>query len=405
MGSSRASKSGSSQSKTANTTVSAREGIRYELLLKGGEFIDPASGRRGRLDVAFSEKKVAEIAPDIDSSLARQVESAAGLMVVPGLIDCHVHVAEGIGVSVRPDVIGVNRGATTLADAGSCGSCNFGAFKPVIAENRTRVFAWLNISTIGQTDLRLGELILGAAVNIEEAVEVAVNNPEIIVGFKARLSSYVTGNAPSIPYLQRLLEAGNAAKLPVMIHVGDTVEPLGRILDMLRPGDVCSHYLTSRRHNILGIMGFPGAAIIPEAFEARKRGVFLDVARGRNHLGFLQLQKAIEAGLLPDMLSTDLTLPSSADPGYSLMMLVTQFMAFGVAFEDCLKQITVNPAKAIGRPQLGKLEAGGVGDATLLNIEEGDFTIRDVDGQTRKTDRRVVAAGVVRDGSFIKVNA
>lgn len=385
------------------TGADAQARARYDLLLKGGEFIDPASGKRGRFDVAFENEKVAEIAPEIDPRLAERVESADGAMVVPGLIDCHVHVADGIGVSVAPDLIGVNRGATTLADAGTCGTGNFGAFKRVIAENRTRLFAWLNISTIGQTDLRLGELILGAAVNIEEAVEVAGKNPEVIVGFKARLSSYVTGNAPAIPFLKRLLEAGNAADLPVMIHVGDTVDPLGRILDMLRPGDVCSHYLTSRRHNLLGIMGYPGAGIIPEAFEARRRGVLFDVARGRNHFGFLQVEKAVEAGLLPDILSTDLTLPSSADPGYSLMMLMTQFMAFGVPFEECLKQITVNPAKAMRRPELGKLEKGGVGDATLLKIEPGDFEIRDVDGQIRKADRRVVAVGVVKDGSFMRV--
>jgi len=78
-------------------------------------------------------------------------------------------------------------------------------------------------------------------------------------------------------------------------------------------------------------------------------------------------------------------------------------MSFGVPFEECLKELTVNPAKAMRRPELGKLEEGEIGDATLLKIEEGDFTVSDVDGRTRKTNKRVVAVGVVRAGSYMKV--
>jgi dihydroorotase len=78
-------------------------------------------------------------------------------------------------------------------------------------------------------------------------------------------------------------------------------------------------------------------------------------------------------------------------------------MSFGVPFEECLKALTVNPAKAMRRPELGKLEEGGIGDATLLKIEEGDFTVSDVDGRTRKAGKRVVAVGVVRAGCYLKV--
>jgi dihydroorotase len=65
-------------------------------------------------------------------------------------------------------------------------------------------------------------------------------------------------------------------------------------------------------------------------------------------------------------------------------------MSFGVPFEECLKGLTVNPAKAMRHPELGKLEEGGIGAAALLKTEEGDFTVSDVDGRTRKTNKRVV---------------
>jgi len=136
-----------------------KTGVRYDLLLKGGEFIDPASGRRGQFDVAFADDKVAAIESNIDPNQAKHVESASGTMVVPGLFDMHVHAVEGFGGSAKPDVIGINRGVTTLVDGGSLGARSFGIFKYVLPLNKTRVFATLNISTIGQLDTRMGEAI------------------------------------------------------------------------------------------------------------------------------------------------------------------------------------------------------------------------------------------------------
>jgi dihydroorotase len=388
------------QSERGGGTSAQRPG-RFDLLLKGGELFDPGSGRRGPLDVAFARGEVAAILPNIDPGLADHVESAAGAMVVPGLIDMHAHPAAGIGEGVNPDEIGINRGATTVADGGTCGTGTFGAFMPIMATSKTRLLAWLNLSSIGQADTRIGELIFLAAVNVEEAVQVAQKHPDIIVGFKARLSTYVTGGASALVPLRLLLEAGEAAGLPVMIHVGDTVEPLGQILNLLRPGDVVSHYLTSRKHNLLGIQASPGATIIPEAFAARERGVVFDTARGRNHMAFPQMQAAVEAGLLPDTFSTDLAVHTAKDPTFNLMMVATQFMSFGLSLEDCLVRMTVNPARVLRRPELGKLEVGGVGDATLLRVERGSFALRDADGRLRMTDQRLVAVGVVRSGEYL----
>jgi len=377
---------------------------RYDLLLKGGEFFDPGSGRRGQFDVAFAGEKVAAIGPGIDPSLAKQVESVAGVIVVPGVIDMHVHAAEGVGPSCNPDVIGVNRGVTTIVDCGTCGVGSFQVLKYVVATNKTRVLALLNLSSMGMIDLRAGEFILMNLVDIEEAVEVARKNPELIVGFKGRLSTYVTGQAPSLPIVKLLLEAGRKANLPIMVHVGDTAEPLGKILEMLGPGDICTHYLTPRRNGIQGPQAFPGAKLIPEIFEARRRGVILDIARGRvMHMGFPQMQATIEAGLLPDTISTDVISASIPFLEVNVFSIASALMSFGVPFEECLKELTVNPAKVMRRPDLGKLEEGGIGDATLLKIEEGDFAVSDVDGRTRKMNRRVVAVGVVRAGSYMKI--
>lgn len=374
----------------------------YDLLLQGGRVIDPESGRDGLFDVAFAGDRVAAIESHIEPGKASQVVQVKGAMVAPGLIDPHAHVCDGISVSIPPDEAGVNRGATTVADGGSCGANTFGALKRVIAASRTRTLAWLHISTIGLVDTAIPECLFLSTMNVEKAVATAKANPDTIIGFKARLSSYVTGGGSCMPCLRLVLEAGEAAGLPVMVHVGDTAEPLGAIIDMLRPGDVVTHYLTPRKNGILGPAAVPGAKIIPQVAEGRKRGVIFDSSRGMTqHMGFAQMQAAVESGLLPDTLSTDLTDGSALNPYHSLLMIATEFMSFGVEVEDLLPRMTINPARMLHQPDLGSLRVDGVGDASILKIEEGDFTVRDGNDWLRKTNKRLVAVGVVRGGSYI----
>ena len=371
---------------------------RYSLVLRGGEVIDPASGRRGRFDVAFDGDSVAVIEEDLRTTDGERSVDVAGFLVVPGLVDLHSHVFEGVGEGVSADQYCLGRGTTTAVDGGSAGANTFGAFRRVTAESRCRVFVWLNLSTIGQVDTRVGELLAMPWADVEAAVAVARANPDLIVGFKARLSTYVCGGTCK-PILRLLREAGEATGLPVMVHVGDTGEPLPEIFSYLRPGDVVTHALTGRKFGILRGDG----RIIPEAFEARERGVLFDAARGRNHVAFPVMQAAVEQGFLPDSLATDITAFTGADPAYGLPLLMTHLLSFGVPLEDVVARVTRNPARAIRREDLGRLEPGGVGDATVLRLEEGDFTLYDVDGRARHVDRNVAAVGVVRAGDYTPV--
>lgn len=69
----------------------------YDLLFKNGTVVDPANGRKGFLDVAIINGKVAEVGPDIDFSHAQQWFDVKDLYVVPGIIDLHVHTSSWLG--------------------------------------------------------------------------------------------------------------------------------------------------------------------------------------------------------------------------------------------------------------------------------------------------------------------
>lgn len=68
----------------------------YELLIKGGEMIDPKHGIHEIRDIAINQGKIAAIAKDIALSEAKEVIDAKNKIVTPGLIDLHTHVAEAI---------------------------------------------------------------------------------------------------------------------------------------------------------------------------------------------------------------------------------------------------------------------------------------------------------------------
>ena len=120
----------------------------FSASLHGGELFDPASGRRGRFDVAFDRDRVALIAPSVDRTRSARPVDAGGCLVVPGLIDLHSHVFAGIGEGVDADEYCLRRGTTTTVDGGSAGANTIAAFRRLALGNRCRTLAWLNLSTL-----------------------------------------------------------------------------------------------------------------------------------------------------------------------------------------------------------------------------------------------------------------
>ncbi len=65
-----------------------------QLLLKGGRIMDPARGLDLTGDLLIRQGRIQEVAPDIKPPGDAQVVDLAGNLVVPGLIDMHVHLRE-----------------------------------------------------------------------------------------------------------------------------------------------------------------------------------------------------------------------------------------------------------------------------------------------------------------------
>ncbi len=87
----------------------------YDVVLRNGMVVDPVNGRKGVLDVAIANGKVAEIAPDIDFSLAQEWFDVGDFCVVPGIIDLHVHTSSWLGGRFSHKMM-ARAGVTTALD-------------------------------------------------------------------------------------------------------------------------------------------------------------------------------------------------------------------------------------------------------------------------------------------------
>jgi dihydroorotase len=64
------------------------------LIFKGGRIVDPASGRDGTFDLLVEDGRVARVGKDLPVNGAEVFDVKPGWLVVPGLIDIHVHLRE-----------------------------------------------------------------------------------------------------------------------------------------------------------------------------------------------------------------------------------------------------------------------------------------------------------------------
>ena len=376
----------------------------YDLVINGGTVIDPATGLHDRRDVAIADGRIAAVEPSIPTSGVETVIDAAGAFVVPGLVDLHVHVYPGVAdLSVEPDPTCLGRGSTTVVDAGSSGANTFPGFRRwVIEPAQGRILAYLNISATGQIDPFLGELHDLRFADPERAAAVALANPDVIVGFKVRLSEMLAG-PNGLAGLDRAIEAGNATGLPVMAHIGGTPFDIEEALVRMRPGDIVTHAYTGWQP---GAIVSDAGRLIPGAKEARERGVRFDVGHGAGSFTWPVAEAALADGFRPDTISSDLHRFNIASPVHDLATTLSKFLLLGLSIDDVVAMATTAPAASLGPAgrKLGTLAVGAEADISVLRLEDGRFTLTDSAGTSREARQRLVPTAVVRAGRALPIH-
>ena len=410
----------------------------YDLLLRGGHVIDPASNLNGVMDVAVRDGKIAAVQKDIIPTSAKEVVDVRGKLVLPGMIDTHAHVYQYVSgrFGLNADMVGVHSGVTTLIDQGGPSCMTFPGFREfVVKPAKSRVYAFLSSYLVGGLEGHYyPNLYSPEGIDIDAAVKSAEENRDIVRGIKGHAE--IGGFARwGIKVLQMSAEIGRKTNMPVYVHFGqlwglpksgangedaDTI--LERVIPELRPGDILAHPFT--RH--------PGGFVnregkVHEVIQAAlARGLKVDVGHG-SHFSYRLARKALDAGIVPDTLGADMhgyntyvppprgtpsehpddeTHPFAGQAKFSLTQAMSSMLALGLKIEQVVPMVTTNAASMIGLSgEIGTLKPGATADVSVLSDERGRFILRDNEKTQVVAERLLQPAFCLRAGKRYDADA
>lgn len=410
-----------------------------QVLLKGGHVIDPAAGRDGIFDVLINGTTIAAVERDLaPADAATQVVDCRGKLVLPGLIDTHGHIYQGVTgrFGLNADMCGVHSGVTTLVDQGGASCITLPGFRRYVVEpSKTRVLSYLSAYLVGGLEGHYyPELYRPECLDVEATVSAARSNPDLVRGLKAHAE--IGGfERWGLEVMRLAAQIGREAELPVYIHFGQLwpkpesggrgVDPdsiFNQVVDMLKPGDILAHPFSKHPGGFVELDG----SVHPMVKEAIARGLKIDVGHG-SHFSFRTARIVLDAGVLPDTLGADMhgyntiVPPPPGTPSwhpdesthifkgnerFSLVSAMSSMLALGIPLAHVVAMVTSNAARlARMEDEIGSLRVDGVADVSVLDDLRGRWALHDNEGTQVITDRMLRPAFCYRNGERFDADA
>lgn len=373
--------------------------MQYDILILGGEVIDPSQHLRGVRDVAVLNGKIVAVEPNISGEATNTID-ARGLLVVPGLIDLHVHVYPHVPLGLYPDPLCPAGGVTTMLDAGTAGSYNFDPFrKEIIDRADSQIFALVNLSCVGLIAANLGELMDRRYADPEGVVRTIAKHPGVAVGVKIRAGAHIIGEGEAgWANLRDAIEAARDSNTWLMVHIGECPMPIPELVNELSPGDCITHCFKAGTTRITN----DAKHVWPEVINAADRGVIFDVGHGYGSFNWEVCEDALADGFEPTTISTDLHTKNLHGPVYDMPTTMSKFLHLGVPLDRVIEMSTTRPAAVLNQPaELGTLATGTVADIALLDMQKGEFILTDSYQQKRIGHELLMAAVTIRRGQIV----
>jgi dihydroorotase len=364
---------------------------KYDLVVKGGRVIDPSSKLDAVRDIGIVNGRIAAVEANIKADAAGMLDAKSKL-VMPGLIDIHTHATrtkDGPSLCLADGVTGLidagSQGADHIADAIAVAKAAPQPCRVLINIGRTGI-----IPSGDTMDLKLADVAAAKAA--------ISNNREMIAGIKARLSRDVAGQN-DYEVLKRAQEVASAFKIPVMIHMGQTISPLAKLMPLLKSGDIVTHMFAPPPNSIIDDDGH----ILPEVTAARNRGVLFDVGNGRTgHLRWDMADRILKAGFLPDTFSTDWTQEARTSQVINFPNVMSKFLMLGMRMEQVIACATLHPSRAFSVfHNQGTLKVGAPANIAVLELRDGSFEFEDNFQGKRSSQKRLFPFATVLEGKRV----
>ncbi|NQV28558.1 MAG: amidohydrolase/deacetylase family metallohydrolase [Rhodopirellula sp.] len=372
----------------------------YDIVIRGGEVIDPSQGMRQVCDVAVSNGRIAAVQESIDWSDAIAIIDARGQLVTPGLIDLHVHVYPHSPFGLEPDSLCAAGGVTTMLDAGTAGSYNFDAFRrETIDRASTQIFGLVNLSCIGLVAASMGELRDRRYADPDGVVATIERNRDVAVGVKIRAGTHIIGaGEQGWANLNDAIRAARESNTWLMVHIGESPMSISELAEALSPGDCITHCFKAGSTRITDDAG----KVFEGIHAAAERGVIFDVGHGYGSLNWEVVQNSLDCGFEPTTISTDLHTKNIHGPVYDMPTTMSKFLMLGVPLERVIEMSTTTPAKILKQEnELGTLRVGSVADIAVLERLTGEFLFTDSYRQQKTGSELLVASTTIRRGEIV----
>ncbi|MBB3999520.1 amidohydrolase/deacetylase family metallohydrolase [Aureimonas pseudogalii] len=349
-----------------------------------------------------ADGRIRSVGPALPPTPGARIVEGGGAYVSPGWTDLHAHVWHGgTDISIRPKLAGMQRGVTTIVDAGSAGEATFHGFREYIIEPADeRILAFLNIGSIGLVACnRVSELIDIRSIDIDRTIAVVEANRDLIVGIKCRASHVILGSWGITP-VKVAKKVAKILKLPMMIHVGEPPPTYDEVLELLRPGDIITHCFN----------GKAGGSIVEDedlwdlVTKCADQGIRLDVGHGGASFSFKVAEIAIQRGLLPFSISTDLHDHSLNGPVWDMATTMSKLLSVGMPFEAVVTASTTAPMSAVKLATDDLLGIGKVAELTVFDLVDSDLSVRDSQGATAKLHKMFEPRWAVRGAQLVRAS-
>lgn len=353
--------------------------MQKNILLKNGIVLDPVLGKKQQRDIYIQDGKIVARKKFKGADVAVDVK---GCLVMPGLIDFHSHVFHsGTEIGIDPDLSLIPQGVTTTVDAGSAGTANAECFlKNIVSQSKMRIKAFLNVCPSGLATMKYHENVDPQYWDESKLQKLLAEHKDILLGLKVRISKEIVGYL-GIDVLIKAVALAERLKTRLVVHVTDPPEGMGRIAELLRPGDVLAHCYHGTGQTVMDAAG----KVLPKVREAQQRGVIMDAANGGNHWSFKVAERALAEGFAPDIISTDLTGKTLfQDPVFSLPYIMSKYLLLGMDLLDVVARCTSIPAQILEMDkQLGSLQEGFDADIAVFKLCDKYMCFTDTQKETR----------------------